>query len=98
LPGPLINTATAEGRDPNNNVVSATSDPLSISLSANKSLMTKAEILELEGVNGKGIENAPGLQKPFNPKSNAAEHVGKDDKSNKNEKSSNGKGKKDNDD
>ena len=34
--------------------------------------MNKAEILKERGVPGKGIEEAPGLQKPFNPTSNAA--------------------------
>ncbi len=38
---------------------------------------TKAGILEYSGVPGKGLENAPGLQKPFNPKSQAAKHAGK---------------------
>ena len=41
--------------------------------------MTKSKILKLMGVPGKGIETAPGLQKPFNPKSQAAEHAGKKD-------------------
>jgi len=38
---------------------------------------TKAGILEYSGVPGKGLETAPGLQKPFNLKSQAAEHAGK---------------------
>jgi hypothetical protein len=38
----------------------------------NKWLLFKAEILKLMGVAGKGIEKALGLQKPFNPKSQAA--------------------------
>jgi len=29
------------------------------------------------GVPGKGLENAPGLQKPFNPKSQAEKNAGK---------------------
>jgi len=29
------------------------------------------------GVSGKGLENAPGLQKPFNPNSQAGKHAGK---------------------
>lgn len=36
--------------------------------------MTKADILKQKGVPGKGIDQAPGLQKPFNP--NAIEHAG----------------------
>lgn len=39
--------------------------------------MTKAEILKERGVPGKGIDKAPGLQKPFNPKSRATERAGK---------------------
>lgn len=38
---------------------------------------TKAQILIDSGVPGKGLDNAPGLQKPFNPKSKAAENAGK---------------------
>ncbi len=37
----------------------------------------KSEILIGSGVPGKGLDNAPGLQKPFNPKSQAVEHAGK---------------------
>jgi hypothetical protein len=37
--------------------------------------MNKAEILKDSGVPGKGIDQAPGLQKPFNPNSNAASSV-----------------------
>ncbi len=39
----------------------------------------KSEILMCTNVPGKGLENAPGLQKPFNPKSQAGEHAGKKD-------------------
>ena len=42
--------------------------------SANSSL-TKAEILKEKGVPGKGIDKAPGLQKPFNPHSQAGNHI-----------------------
>jgi len=38
---------------------------------------TKASILRHRNVFGKGIENAPGLQKQFNFRSKAAEHAGK---------------------
>jgi len=38
---------------------------------------TKAETLIGSGVLGKGLENAPGLQKPFNPNSQAGKHAGK---------------------
>jgi hypothetical protein len=77
LPGPLVNTAKVTGTDPDGKSISATSEAVSVSLTINKSLLTKAEILKLSGVPGKGIEKAPGLQKPFNPKSKAAEHAGK---------------------
>jgi len=80
LPGPIINTATVTGTDPTGESISLTSDPVSVSLYINKRLLTKAEILKLSGVPGKGIEKAPGLQKLFNPKSQAAEHAGKKDK------------------
>jgi hypothetical protein len=39
------------------------------------SLPTKADILS--GVPGKGLDTAPGLQKPFNPKSQAGDNAGK---------------------
>ena len=38
---------------------------------------TKADILKDSGVPGKGLDKAPGLQKPFNPNSKAGEHAGK---------------------
>jgi len=37
---------------------------------------TKADILKDSGVPGKGLENAPGLNKQFNPNSQADEHAG----------------------
>jgi len=37
---------------------------------------TKSDILMNSGVPGKGLEKAPGLQKPFNPNSQADEHAG----------------------
>jgi len=77
LPGPITNTATVQGKDPAANTVSATSSSVSVSLTINKNLLTKSEVLQLSGVPGKGISKAPGLQKPFNPKSKAAEHAGK---------------------
>ncbi|HEX75832.1 MAG TPA: DUF11 domain-containing protein [Dehalococcoidia bacterium] len=77
LPGPIVNTATVRGKDLSDNLLSATSNPVSVSLTINKTLMTKAEVLKLSGVPGKGIDKAPGLQKPFNPKSKAAERAGK---------------------
>jgi hypothetical protein len=37
----------------------------------------KVDVLQKSGVEGKGLENAPGLQKTFNPKSQAGQHAGK---------------------
>jgi hypothetical protein len=85
LPGPIVNTATVTGTEPDGTLVSATTGPVSVSLYINKSLLTKAEILQLSGVPGKGILKAPGLQKLFNPKSRAAEHAGKKDNDKKKE-------------
>ncbi len=76
LPGPIVNTATAEGTGSDGQSISATSSQVSVSLSVNRWELFKAEILKLMGVPGKGIDHAPGLQKPFNPKSQAAEHAG----------------------
>ena len=73
----IVNTASVQGTDAAGNLVSALSNPVSVFLIIDKSLMTKAEILRLSGVPGKGIDKAPGLQKPFNPKSRASEHAGK---------------------
>ncbi|MHA1482060.1 MAG: hypothetical protein ACTSQA_01315, partial [Candidatus Heimdallarchaeaceae archaeon] len=42
-----------------------------------KNIWTKGEILRYRNVFGKGIEDAPGLQKQFNFRSKAAEHAGK---------------------
>ena len=77
FPGPITNTATVQGKDPVGNTVSATSTSVSVSLTIDKNILTKSEVLQLSGVTGKGISKAPGLQKPFNPKSEAAEHAGK---------------------
>ncbi|MBC8274328.1 MAG: DUF11 domain-containing protein [Chloroflexi bacterium] len=85
LPGPIVNTATVNGTAPDGTLVSATTDPISVSLYINKSILIKAEILKLSGVPGKGIDKAPGLQKLFNPRSQAAEHAGKKDKDEKKE-------------
>jgi uncharacterized repeat protein (TIGR01451 family) len=82
LPGPIVNTATSSGTASDKQSISATSEAVSVSLSQNIWEWFKYEILKWRGVPGKGIEHAPGLQKPFNPKSQAAEHAGKKDKSN----------------
>ena len=57
--------------------------------------VNKADILKRRGVPGKGIDRAPGLQKPFNPKSQAAEHAGKKSRNSDDEEATqdNGQGK-----
>jgi len=77
LKSTIVNTATATGTDPNGKLVTA-SDTATVSI--NKTLFWKRDILKQNGVPGKGIDKAPGLQKPFNPNSQAAEHAGKKDK------------------
>lgn len=79
LPGPLVNTATVSGTDPDGDTITDDAS-FEVKLTYNKRLLTKATILRLSGVPGKGILKAPGLQKLFNPKSQAAEHAGKKDK------------------
>ncbi len=80
LPGPLTNQATFKGKNPEDTEITVTSNGITITLTENKSIMTKAEILKLSGVPGKGLDKAPGLQKPFNDNSQAADHAGKKDK------------------
>jgi hypothetical protein len=78
----IVNTANVTGADRLGNSLTG-SDTATVSLTIiSKDLLSKFEILKLSGVPGKGIEKAPGLQKPFNPKSQAAEHAGKKDNSN----------------
>jgi uncharacterized repeat protein (TIGR01451 family) len=76
--GTLTNSVEAIGTPPAGANVSdtATADVTILS----KPYWTKAEILKRSGVPGKGISHAPGLQKPFNPNSKAAENAGKKDK------------------
>ena len=77
----IVNTANVTGNDSLGNSL-AVNDTATVSLTIiSKAFLTKFEILKLSGIPGKGIEKAPGLQKPFNPKSQAAEHAGKKDKS-----------------
>ncbi len=77
LAGSIKNTATATGEDPNGKPVIGSSAEIEVSTNVIKALLTKAEVLKLSGVPGKGIDNAPGLQKPFNPNSQASENAGK---------------------
>ena len=81
-PGPLVITLTVTATAPNGAVVevSSQSAPVTLGNQPDDEPMTKAEILKLSGVPGKGIDKAPGLQKPFNDNSQAAEHAGKKDK------------------
>ena len=82
LPGPRVTTATISGTGPAGQAVSATSNSVSVALAASSDntndgdtqppVRTKAWILRQLGVPGRGIDNAPGLQKPYNPKSKAA--------------------------
>jgi len=75
--GTLTSTIEAVGTSPDNEAVSATATA-EVTILA-KSYWTKADILKQRGVPGKGIDTAPGLQKPFNPNSQAAENAGKKD-------------------
>jgi len=79
LSGTIKNTATVTGVDPDGRPVSGISSEVVVSTDVVKSLLSKYEVLKLSGVPGKGIENAPGLQKTFNPNSQAGEHAGKKD-------------------
>ncbi len=77
--GSIKNTATVTGTDPNGKAITANSGEVEVSTNVIVSLLTKAGILKSSGVPGKGIDKAPGLQKPFNPNSQASEHAGKKD-------------------
>jgi hypothetical protein len=79
LSGAVKNTATVTGIDPAGNPVSASSGVVTVSTNIIRSLLNKAQTLRSSGVPGKGIDTAPGLQKPFNPNSQAGEHAGKKD-------------------
>ncbi len=101
FPGPISNTATVTGVSADNVTYSASAD-VSVSLASwIEDILTKAGILRNRGVPGKGIDHAPGLQKPFNPNShmgsdNGATTGGDDDNlsnGNGNGKGNNGKGK-----
>jgi uncharacterized repeat protein (TIGR01451 family) len=79
MAGTIKNTATVTGVDPNGNPVTASSGEIAVSTDIVKALLTKAQVLKLRGVPGKGIDKAPGLQKPFNPNSHASENVSNKD-------------------
>jgi len=81
LPGPLTGSATATGTSSAGTAVTATSADVSVSLATwIEDILTKAGILRNRGVPGKGIDHAPGLQKPFNPNS----HMGSDNSTSNN--------------
>jgi uncharacterized repeat protein (TIGR01451 family) len=75
---PITNIATVTAIGPDGEQITAKSRLVSVF--PHKAGMFKALILWCSGIPGKGIKKAPGLQKPFNPKSQAAEHAGKKDK------------------
>jgi hypothetical protein len=77
LVGSIKNIGIVTGEDLNGKLVIANSNEVVISTNIIKALLTKAEILKLSGVPGKGIDTAPGLQKPFNPNSKASDNAGK---------------------
>ncbi len=66
FPGPLVSSATVKADNPSRQQVIDASKPVSVMLTANNFPFTKARIHKLKGVPGKGIDHAPGLQKPFN--------------------------------
>ncbi len=69
FPGPISNTATVTGVS-TDNVSYTASAASSVTLATwIEDILTKAGILRSRGVPGKGIDHAPGLQKPFNPNS-----------------------------
>jgi hypothetical protein len=76
LRGTIRNIATATGEEPNGSEVKASSGEVMVSTNALTHLLTKAQILKARGVPGKGIDTAPGLQKPFNPNSRAIDNAG----------------------
>ena len=76
LRGTVRNTAMVTGKEPNGSAVSASSAEVMVSTNAFTDLLTKAQILKARGVPGKGIDTAPGLQKPFNPNSMAIDNAG----------------------
>ncbi len=66
----IDNTATVEGSDSH---IKST-DSISITVHV---VYAKGDALINSGVPGKGLDTAPGQQKPFNPKSQASENAGK---------------------
>jgi uncharacterized repeat protein (TIGR01451 family) len=101
LPGPLVNTAKVTAVNSAGAAITAVSNKVTVKLIRNwfrnreGDDRTKSEILKDRGVPGKGIDNAPGLQKFFNFWSNAFKNNGdndRDDKGPKGKNNSNGRG------
>ena len=92
IAGSIKNIAMVKGVDPQGVTVTGSSEEVTVSTNIIKALLNKADILKLSGVPGKGIDTAPGLQKPFNPKSQASEHAGKKDKTGNEEHTTNMQG------
>lgn len=75
-PGPLVTRATVSAVDAAGQTISAVSGRVSIKLATETlSRLTKAQVLKLKGVPGKGIEHAWGLMKFFNSNSQAHAHA-----------------------
>lgn len=89
IAGSIKNIATVKGTDPQGVPVTDSSGVVTVYTKIIKTLLNKAEILKLSGVPGKGIDKAPGLQKPFNHKSQASEHAGKKDTNGNKEQNTN---------
>ena len=66
----IDNIVIATGTD--SNIESTDSSSITIHI-----VYTKGDALINSGVPGKGLDTAPGQQKPFNPKSQASKHAGK---------------------
>jgi hypothetical protein len=56
---------------------SGLTQPVGLNFGYEPFTQNKADVLKAKGVPGKGIDKAPGLQKPFNPNSKAEQNVGK---------------------
>ena len=85
FPGPLVSSATVMAIDSAGQSISSVSRPVSLVLTTAALHLTKAQILKLRGVPGKGIDHAPGLQKFFSVRSNGRDRDGNrnDDNENK---------------
>lgn len=80
IAGSIKNIANLSGQDEDGSSITLTSNEVEVSTNFITSWLSKAEILKSSGVPGKGLEFAPGLQKPFNEKSQALTNAGKKNK------------------